>query len=97
VLPCSGLEKDLGPLVLPRIPPAPRPFMLGEHFPIPGVTPFHDPRQQAVSLAHVLPVAGDCAPEQDALELTWFSPLEARGPAVLAEFENGQSTLLQAL
>jgi Domain of unknown function (DUF4916) len=71
--------------------------MLAEHFPIPGVTPFHDPRQQAVSLAHVLPVAGDCAPQQDALELTWFSPLEARDPAVLAEFENGQSTLLQAL
>jgi hypothetical protein len=43
-------------------------------------------------------VEEDCAPQQDALELTWFTPLEARDPAVLAEFENGQSTLLlQAL
>jgi hypothetical protein len=43
-------------------------------------------------------VEGDCAPQQDALELTWFTPLEARDPAVLAEFENGQATLLlQAL
>src|SRR6476661_7867588 len=92
------MEKDLGPLALPRIPPAPQPFTVAEYFPTPGVTPFHDPRQHAVSLAYVVPVEGDCAPQQDALELTWFTPVEARDPAVLAEFENGQSTLLlQAL
>jgi ADP-ribose pyrophosphatase YjhB (NUDIX family) len=92
------IEKDLGPLALPRIPPAPQPFTVAEYFPTPGVTPFHDPRQHAVSLAYVVPVEGDCAPQQDALELTWFSPLEARDPAVLAELMNGQSTLvLQAL
>src|SRR5215212_12050470 len=39
------LEKDLGPLALPRIPPAPQPFTVAEYFPTPGVTPFHDPRQ----------------------------------------------------
>ena len=50
------------------------------------MTPFHDPRQHAVSLAYVVPVEGDCAPQQDALELTWFTPDEARDPAVLAEF-----------
>src|SRR3954471_1783459 len=92
------LEKDLGPLALPRVPPAPQPFTIAEYFPTPGVTPFHDPRQHAVSLAYVVPVEGDCAPQQDALELTWFSPIEARDPVVLAEFESGQSTLLlQAL
>ena len=92
------IEKDLGPLALPRVPPAPQPFTVAEYFPTPGVTPFHDPRQHAVSLAYVVPVEGDCAPQQDALELTWFSPIEARDPVVLAEFENGQSTLLlQAL
>src|SRR3712207_1853025 len=92
------LEKDLGPLALPRVPTSPQPFTIAEYFPTPGVTPFHDPRQHAVSLAYVVPVEGDCAPQQDALELTWFSPLEARDPAVLAELMNGQSTLLlQAL
>src|SRR5215213_6236835 len=92
------IEKDLGPLALPRVPLAPQPFTVAEYFPTPGVTPFHDPRQHAVSLAYVVPVEGDCAPQQDALELTWFSPIEARDPVVLAEFENGQSTLLlQAL
>jgi ADP-ribose pyrophosphatase YjhB (NUDIX family) len=93
-----NLEKDLGPLALPRVPPAPQPFTIAEYFPTPGVTPFHDPRQHAVSLAYVVPVEGDCAPQQDALELIWVSPDEARDPAVLAELANGQSTLLlQAL
>src|SRR3954451_5964907 len=92
------IEKDLGPLALPRIPPAPQPFTVAEYFPTPGVTPFHDPRQPPVSLAYVVPVEGACAPQQDTLELSWFSPIEARDPVVLAEFENGQSTLLlQAL
>jgi ADP-ribose pyrophosphatase YjhB (NUDIX family) len=92
------IEKDLGPLALPRVPPAPQPFTVAEYFPTPGVTPFHDPRQHAVSLAYVVPVEGDCAPQQDALELAWLSPLEARDPAVLAELANGQGTLLlQAL
>src|SRR3954462_5273427 len=92
------LEKDLGPLALPRVPSAPQPFTIAEYFPTPGVTPFHDPRQHAVSLAYVVPVEGDCAPQQDALELTWFSPDGPRDPAVLAEFANGQSALLlQAL
>jgi ADP-ribose pyrophosphatase YjhB (NUDIX family) len=92
------LEKDLGPLALPRVPPAPQPFTVAEYFPTPGVTPFHDPRQHAVSLAYVVPVEGDCAPQQDALELTWFSPDEVRDPGVLAELAGGQGTLvLQAL
>src|ERR671927_1848233 len=92
------LEKDLGPLALPRVPTALQPFTIAEYFPTPGVTPFHDPRQHAVSLAFVVPVEGDCSPSQDALELTWFTPEQARQPSVLAEMANGQSTLLlQAL
>ena len=50
------------------------------------------------SLAYVVPVEGDCAPQQDALELTRFTPLEARDPAVLGQLMHGPSTLLvQAL
>ena len=87
------LEKDLGPMALPRLPVSPVPFAVGEYFPTPG-SPFYDPRQHAVSLAYVVPVEGDCAPQQDALELTWVTPEEAREPAVLAELANGQSELL---
>lgn len=92
------IEKDLGPLALPRLPVSPTPFTVAEYFPTPGVTPFHDPRQHAVSLAFVVPVDGDCEPQQDALELTWLSPTDARDPAVAAEMAGGQNTLLhQAL
>jgi ADP-ribose pyrophosphatase YjhB (NUDIX family) len=89
------LEKDLGPLALPRVPLSPQPFTIAEYFPTPGVTPFHDPRQHAVSLAYVVPVEGDCAPQQDALELTWFSPAEAREESLWAEMSGGQGVLLQ--
>jgi ADP-ribose pyrophosphatase YjhB (NUDIX family) len=89
------LEKDLGPLALPRLPVSPQPFTVAEYFPTPGVTAFHDPRQHAVSLAFVVPVAGDCAPQQDALELTWFTPEEAADPALQAEMAGGQGTLLR--
>src|SRR4051795_2839668 len=89
------LEKDLGPLALPRLAPAPQPFTVAEYFPTPGVTPFHDPRQHAVSLAFVVPVDGDCEPQQDALELTWFTPAEAADPRLQAEMAGGQGTLLR--
>ena len=92
------LEKDLGPVALLQIPPSPQPFTIAEYFPTPGVTPFHDPRQHAISLAFVVPVEGDCAPQQDALELTWFTPEQCRDQRLLAEMTGGQGTLLlQAL
>ena len=43
----------------------------------------------------MVPVEGDCEPQQDALELTWFSPDEARTETVLAEMTGGQGVLLQ--
>lgn len=89
------IEKDLGPIALPQIPASPQPFTIAEYFPTPGVTPFHDPRQHAVSLAYVVPVDGDCVPQQDALEFTWFSPDEARDPRLLAEIGSGQGLLVQ--
>ena len=89
------IEKDLGPLALPRLPASPQPFTIAEYFPTPGVTAFHDPRQHAVSLAFVVPVEGDCEPQQDALELTWFTPAEAADPGLLAEMAGGQGTLLR--
>jgi ADP-ribose pyrophosphatase YjhB (NUDIX family) len=89
------LEKDLGPLALPRIPCTPQPFTVAEYFPTPGVTAFHDPRQHAVSLAFVVPVEGDCEPQQDALDLAWFEPEEARSDTLLAEMSGGQDVVLR--
>ena len=89
------VEKDLGPMALPRVPVSPQPFTIAEYFPTPGVTPFHDPRQHAVSLAYVVPVTGDCAPQQDALDLAWITPDEARDPLLLAELDRGHDVLLR--
>ncbi|MFF3441537.1 NUDIX hydrolase family protein [Streptosporangium sp. NPDC002721] len=89
------LEKDLGPTALPRVPASPQPFTIAEYFPTQGVTPYHDPRQHAVSLAYVVPVAGDCRPRQDALDLVWFTPEEASSPLVQQEMLGGQGVLLK--
>jgi len=89
------IEKDLGPLALPKLPVSPQPFTIAEYFPTPGVTAFHDPRQHAVSLAFVVPVDGDCEPQQDALELTWFTPEQVLHGDVLDEMAGGQGTLVR--
>ncbi|GHA27930.1 DUF4916 domain-containing protein [Streptomyces tauricus] len=89
------LEKDLGPVALPRVPASLQPFTVAEYFPTLGDTPFHDPRQHAVSLAYIVPVTGDCRPRQDALDLVWFSPQEASSPMVLNEMPGGHGALLK--
>lgn len=89
------LEKDLGPMALPRIPVSLQPFTVAEYFPTEGVTPYHDPRQHAVSLVYIVPVSGDCRPRQDALDLVWFSPREAASPLVQQEMTGGQGVLLK--
>ena len=89
------LEKDLGPVALPRVPTSLQPFTVAEYFPTRGITPFHDPRQHAVSLAYIVPVSGDCRPRQDALDLEWFSPQEASSSVVQNEMPGGQGVLLK--
>lgn len=90
-----NLEKDLGPTAFPQVPPSTVPFSVAEYFPLPGVTPLYDPRQHAVALAYVVPVTGDCAPRQDALELTWLTPEDAASDDLLAEMEGGRGSLLR--
>lgn len=89
------LENDLGPMAFPQLPPSPLPFTVAEYFPIPGVSPFHDDRQHAVSLAFIVPVTGTCEPRQDALEVTWYEPSDAASDALAAEMEGGRGALLR--
>lgn len=90
-----NLEKDLGPTAFPQLPPSPVPFTIAEYFPLPGVTPLHDPRQHAVALVYIVPVTGECNPRQDALELTWLTPAEICNPLVLDEMEGGRGALMK--
>ena len=89
------LEKDLGPLALPKIPPEPAPFTVVEYFPDPAVSGFLDPRQHAVSLAFVVPVSGDCHPTQAALDLAWYTPGDAVSEQMRREMTSGHDRLIR--
>jgi len=89
------LEKDLGPVALPRLPASPMPFTVAEYFPDPSVTGFHDPRQHAVALCYLVPCDGDCVPSQEALDLTWVDPVEAASPLFQSEMTNGQGRIVR--
>ena len=89
------LEKDLGPVALPRVPPEVAPFTVVEYFPDPDVSGFHDPRHHAVSLALVVPVSGDCQPTQEALDLAWYPPEQAVSEAVRREMTGGHDRLIR--
>ncbi|MGJ9422499.1 NUDIX hydrolase family protein [Aeromicrobium sp. CF3.5] len=90
-----NLEKDLGPTAFPQLPVSTVPFTVGEYFPLPGVSPLHDPRQHAVALTYVVPVTGDCAPRQDALELSWLTPDELMRREILDNMEGGRGALVR--
>jgi len=89
------LEKDLGPVALPNLPPAVAPFTVVEYFPDPDISGFHDPRHHAVSLAFVVPVSGDCTPTQEALDLAWYPPEQAVSEAVRREMTGGHDRLIR--
>lgn len=89
------LEKDLGPVALPQIPPEVAPFTVVEYFPDPDKSGFHDPRHHAVSLAYVVPVAGDCTPTQEALDLEWYTPIEVVSDRVRREMTGGHDRLIR--
>jgi ADP-ribose pyrophosphatase YjhB (NUDIX family) len=89
------LEKDLGPMALPQVPPCPAPFTVAEYFPDPDVSGFHDPRHHAVSLAYVVPVAGDCQPTQEALDLEWYTPAEAVSDRLRRDMTGGHDRLIR--
>jgi hypothetical protein len=90
------LEKDLGPMAFPLLPASPVPFTVAEYFPWPSESQYMDTRQHAVSLAFVVPVTGTCEPRQDALEITWMSPMEAASDDILADMEGGRGALVRA-
>jgi ADP-ribose pyrophosphatase YjhB (NUDIX family) len=89
------LEKDLGPMAFPQLPISPQPAHIAEYFPFPD-SKYTDMRQHAVSLVYVVPVTGTCEPRQDALEITWMTPVEASSDDVVSELEGGRGSLLRA-
>ncbi len=89
------VQKDLGPMALPRLPANPTPFAVAEYFPDPDISGYHDPRQHAVSLAYVVVIDGEAEPSQKALDLAWVTPDEAMSPEVRSEMTGGHDRLLR--
>lgn len=89
------LENDLGPMAFPQMPTSLAPVQVAEYFPMPGISPYVDERQHAVSMIYVVPVTGTCNPRQDALEVTWMAPEDALDPDTLDELPGGRGTLLR--
>lgn len=88
------LTKDLGPESDPLLPASPVPFTVAEYFPD-GRAGFSDPRQHAVALVFLVPIAGECAPAQDALEFTWMSCEEVLSPLVADEMTGGHDRIVR--
>lgn len=89
------VEKDLGPVAWPKPPASLTPFTVAEYFPTPGISAFVDARQHAVSLAYIVPVEGDCAPQQDALELGWFAADTLASSPVMEEMQDSHAIILR--
>ena len=90
------LEKDLGPMAFPLLPPQPGAVPGGRVLPVPGAE--RVPRRAAARGVARVRGARDRhrEPRQDALELTWMTPAEASSPSIHAEMEGGRGTLLRA-
>lgn len=69
-----NVAKDLGEIALPVLPVNLQPFAVAEYFPTPGVSEFYDPRQHAIALCYVVPIAGDCKPADETLDVEWVDP-----------------------
>lgn len=89
-----NIAKDLGDMALPLIPTTTQPFKVAEFFPTHGLSEFYDPRQHAIALCYVVPIAGDCHPQDDALDLEWTAP-EKMDEAFFASFPDGHGRILR--
>jgi ADP-ribose pyrophosphatase YjhB (NUDIX family) len=89
------LTKDLGSESDPQLPASPVPFTVAEYFPDARKSGFHDPRQHAVALVFLVPVAGECAPAQDAIEFTWMTCEEVLSPLVADEMTGGHDRIIR--
>lgn len=90
-----NVAKDLGPLALPTLPPNLQPFTVAEFFPTPGLSEFYDARQHAVALCYVVPIAGDCQPQDEALDVEWVDVNGPRLATMLDQMAGGHGRIVQ--
>ena len=91
-----NIAKDLGSLALPQLPVTPQPFTVAEFFPTPGIGEYHDPRQHAIALCYVVPIAGDCRPQDETLDVEWVDPRSELLDMFLDQMGGGHDRIVRA-
>jgi ADP-ribose pyrophosphatase YjhB (NUDIX family) len=93
-----NVAKDLGDIALPMLPAALQPFTVAEFFPTPGLGEYYDPRQHAICLCYVVPIAGDCKPQDETLDVEWVDPRGEMMHTFIDQMNNGHGRIVaQAL
>lgn len=90
-----NIAKDLGDLALPVIPQSLQPFTVAQFFPTPGLTEFYDPRQHSISLCYVIPIAGECKPQDETLDVEWCDPLSEQIQVCIEQMANGHGKVVR--
>lgn len=89
-----NVAKDLGDIALPVLPLNLQPFTVAEFFPTPGLSEYFDPRQHAIALCYVVPIAGDCRPQDETLDVEWVDPHSDMLDTFLDQMVNGHDRIV---
>ena len=90
-----NVAKDLGDIALPQLPISLQPFTGAEFFPTPGLSDYYDPRQHAIALCYVVPIAGDCKPQDETLDVEWVDPSGDMLDTFVGQMANGYGTIVR--
>lgn len=90
-----NVAKDLGDIALPQLPISLQPFTVAEFFPTPGLSDYYDPRQHAIALCYVVPIAGDCKPQDETLDVEWVDPSGDMLGTFVGQMANGYGTIVR--
>ena len=90
-----NVAKDLGDIALPQLPISLQPFTVAEFFPTPGLSDYYDPRQHAIALCYVVPIAGDCKPQDETLDVEWVDPSGDMLDTFVGPLANGYGTIVR--
>lgn len=90
-----NVAKDLGDIALPQLPISLQPFTVAEFFPTPGLSEYYDPRQHAIALCYVVPIAGDCKPQDETLDVEWVDPKSDVMNTFVAQMVNGHGRIVR--
>ena len=90
-----NVAKDLGDIALPQLPISLQPFTVAEFFPTPGLSEYYDPRQHAIALCYMVPIAGDCKPQDETLDVEWVDPKSDVMDTFVAQMVNGHGRIVR--